>query len=357
MFQRQWFSERSQVGLSEEALLLKKYFETRRYDLAEGVILSHCANHKLYWRRQYKRLFHLRKRKIIEASLGPQPIRLYFSSFWPQMNPQDCQLLDFIRAAVIDKQIEVVASPRNADVALFTCYGDLKGLEESEHSLRLLFLGENVRPSFEYFDISLSSDQSEYCGRNAYLPLWILEIDWFGKQYSDRATYPLSVFTNDRCINRSGRSNDIVYVGNNNEPHRISMLTTLAQEGFKISRFGQQSRPVIDKIELYRNYNISFCPENSYYPGYVTEKLIHSYIAGCKAIYWGCLDDQPFRNHPMIIMAKTNDTKLDLAKRISRELDDLGDSDLQYPRLADHESIIAPYKRALSFLARELSIF
>ena len=44
---------------------------------------------------------------------------------------------------------------------------------------------------------------------------------------------------------------------------------------------------VKDKIEWLRGYKFNICFENSSYPGYLTEKLFDSYMAGCIPVYWG----------------------------------------------------------------------
>ena len=36
-----------------------------------------------------------------------------------------------------------------------------------------------------------------------------------------------------------------------------------------------------------QDYRFNLCPENSSYPGYVTEKLFHAFYSGAIPIYWG----------------------------------------------------------------------
>ena len=37
----------------------------------------------------------------------------------------------------------------------------------------------------------------------------------------------------------------------------------------------------------YSGYRYVLCPENSFYPGYITEKLIHASFSGAVSLYWG----------------------------------------------------------------------
>jgi hypothetical protein len=356
MFERQWFSDASQIGLSEPALLMRKLIKDHKFDEGTNLAKSQFPSHVGYWRRQYKRLLFIQQRLLREEKEGPQPIRVYFSSFWPGMNPSCCQLLDFMRASSAFRQVLSVDSPINADISVFSCYDNLVGLKDSEHCLRILFLGENVRPTYEHFDISLSSDQSTYCGLNAYLPLWLLEIDWFGKKYNDRTPYPLSLFTSNRIIDYRSKRAGIVYVGNNNEPFRRYVINTLSSNGFIVDLYGSHTRPVEDKIGLYSAYRYALCPENSFFPGYVTEKLIHSYIAGTVGIYWGCLNSQPFAEHEMILRLSSSDSDKDIIEKVAISMKNLigHNSNILYPRLCSEIDLRSTYSSVISFLSDEL---
>ncbi|WP_222986950.1 glycosyltransferase [Psittacicella melopsittaci] len=47
-----------------------------------------------------------------------------------------------------------------------------------------------------------------------------------------------------------------------------------------------------DKIAYSKNFRFMICPENSYAPGYVTEKIIEAMAAGCIPIYWGGIETE-----------------------------------------------------------------
>ena len=62
------------------------------------------------------------------------------------------------------------------------------------------------------------------------------------------------------------------------------------------------------------------CLENSFYPSYITEKLIHALLSGNKSIYWGGLVDEEFINHPNLITLQSNMDERQIASRIQREI-------------------------------------
>lgn len=47
-----------------------------------------------------------------------------------------------------------------------------------------------------------------------------------------------------------------------------------------------------DKVTYMRNFLFNVCPENSKTPGYVSEKIMESFLAGCTPIYWGGIETE-----------------------------------------------------------------
>ena len=54
------------------------------------------------------------------------------------------------------------------------------------------------------------------------------------------------------------------------------------------------------KIEIMKDYKFNLCPENSLYPGYYCEKLIHAKLAGCIPIYFADHYVKDFRTSSFI---------------------------------------------------------
>jgi hypothetical protein len=214
---------------------------------------------------------------------------VYFDGFWPGFLHFNNQILDLIRLALPDIDINVTTIPAQADISIYSCYGTMDTLTLTKNSFRLLFLGENVRPSFTEFDISLTSDVYDYCDRNIYLPLWMLEFAWPGMStsYPDRTLVDPAILVSDDLIDYRERLPRVVYIGNNHEPFRTSIIMRLRESGIIVDNYGSHSRPVHDKHKILQRYKITLAPENSLFEGYVTEKPIHSFVAGTHGIYRG----------------------------------------------------------------------
>ena len=136
------------------------------------------------------------------------------------------------------------------------------------------------------------------------LPLWILEIDWFGAD-PDMIVNPKPIPI-DRCtktfpeeLERKKKFCAFV-VSNPNNPVRnsafqwLSSYKSVDSAGALYNTMGDilAAGPgggggELKKFEFLKDYKFCITYENSSAPGYVTEKLLHAKAAGCIPIYWG----------------------------------------------------------------------
>jgi len=307
MFQRQWFSPNKQIGLGQEAKAFESLLKAKLYNEALDICKSSRSHpdRSTYWNRQLCRLAHMRELNQC-ATLSSNLRKVYFSSFWPGFDFYNNQILDTLNFFFSGQLVlEGVEAPELSDIIIESCYGPpCKAL----HATKILFLGENVRPNYSDYDYSISFDLHHYGGRNTYFPLWLFEVDLFGRKYSDRCPFPLNEFVEAKLVNYSYRHNDIVYIGNNAEPFREYILSTLVDAGFSVKRYGSHYNPIEDKSKILGSSKLTLCFENTLHPGYITEKPFHALLAGCHALYWGGWKNNSFKNNSFIYnMAKNVD--------------------------------------------------
>lgn len=320
MFGRQWFPEASQIGLTKLAIRVEDCINHKEYDDAKRLTeqIHRISADSLYCQRLGSRIQWLINRK----RTGEKRLRIWYSNFWPNHDPRDCQLNDLIETAT-GREVVSVLDEGQADISIISCYGNSTSLNNQNQTLKILFLGENVRPFYRDFDLSITSDMQTYRGRNIYLPLWMLEIDWFGRNYPDRQTHPKVSISQDRCIDLSSRKSAVVYVGNNSEPNRYSIIKTMEDKGIPIDVYGSQSNPVQDKIGLYSKYKLVLCPENSMSPGYITEKPLHAWISGARYLYSCYPTDQELVNNSLCIKIPEDwENSLNMVDWLGKYLDD-----------------------------------
>lgn len=291
MFARQWFGPDSQVGLREEALTFEELLRKRQYNKAislanERINTVEGAKSQSFWMRQRQRGLRLQQRGNSESVIS-----VAFRGFWPGFRDDDNEILNVLKysASIIGTKVEINAL--DPDLLIFSCFGD-PSFNEFRYATRLLYLGENVRPDFSETDYSMTFDMSDYCSRNIYSPLWLLRSAKYAVKTADYQTYDANELERPRDSNDG--DDKVVYIGNNTTPSRIEAINELRRLGITVDCYGSQSRPVANKIETLAGYKYALCFENTYTPGYVTEKIVDSFLGGSYPIYWGGAPSQVF---------------------------------------------------------------
>ena len=167
------------------------------------------------------------------------------------------------------------------------------------------------------------------------LPLWILEIDWFGAD-PEKIVNPKPIPI-DRCtqtypeeLERKKKFCAFV-VSNPNNPVRNSAFQWISNYK-KVDSAGalyNNMGPILaagpgggggelKKLEFLKDYKFCITYENSSSPGYVTEKLLHAKAAGCIPIYWGDPKINRDFNPAGFIDAKDCKTPAELIEEVSR---------------------------------------
>ena len=160
---------------------------------------------------------------------------------------------------------------------------------------------ENHRPNFDLAHYSISSDFGDYGGRNVRCPLWHSHLQWPGFEYpamtheaQDRYNHgfepliPLENIGRERSVRANGARNRFcVFVAGNPEMNRLLAVEALSSIE-KVDVYGNVSaRPLRQsKLEILPLYNFNICFENSMFPGYYTEKILHAWASGCVPLYF-----------------------------------------------------------------------
>ena len=189
---------------------------------------------------------------------------------------------------------EYTLSPYEADLVISSVFGNV----QTDPAKTLMYIGENVRPSYIGYNYSLSFDYDTYGGRNFRLPLWYSRLAWVGFEQSPRKPnvhnhgyeqpIPISQLLYPRKLDMSTKKEFCVMVAGNPEGLRINLFNSISKykpiHGYG-SMFGNSLRK--SKFDVLPDYKFCLCPENSIYDGYVTEKLIDAYAGGCVPLYSG----------------------------------------------------------------------
>jgi len=231
------------------------------------------------------------------------------------------------------------------DILFYSCTGD----EHLRYNCpRVFYTPENVRPNFDHCDYAFSFDYP-VSERNYRLPY-----------YRRLAEYPqLFRPRNPAKVLNQQRKFCSFMVSNGTAVERIEFFNKISQYrgvdsgGRHLNNIGSPIQPGVDnKLEWMSKYKFSITFENSSYPGYTTEKLMHALITDTIPIYWGnplaSLDFNPkaFINcHDY----KSFDEVIELVKEIDSN-ETLYKEFLNQPYLKDNEETV--FCREKNILAR-----
>ena len=217
-----------------------------------------------------------------------------FVDFWQGHNPYNNILTNTLRYYVSDN-ITIAEDPVDADIVFVTIYGSahLEFIQKYRHKC-ILWLGENKRPNIYNCPFSISFDFHSYSNTNFRLPLWYSEIDWFNTGLGvisiddvlSQLVLPLKLSPSDLSDH-----NFCITIFNNPEGERLYLYHLLNSYrpvtgyGRPFNNWFPTYEDYKDKLTAMSGYLFNLCPENSYYPGYYTEKCIHAKLAHTCPIY------------------------------------------------------------------------
>ncbi len=166
------------------------------------------------------------------------------------------------------------------DFLFYSCFG----LDHLKYDcIRIFYTPENVRPRFYRCDYAFSFD-FPINERNYRLPIYRR---WPEYQELFRPRDPDKIAAQKRQF--CG-----FMVSNPNAVERIDFFNHLSKYkkvdsgGGYLNNIGYHvERGSQNKLDWMRNYKFSITFENSCYPGYTTEKLMHALISDTIPIYWG----------------------------------------------------------------------
>ena len=250
-------------------------------------------------------------------------VAVRFSNFWGGTDSVERKFFVPLLSAVYGESVTIVKDPNLAvDLEVQSVFPKRKsfgqrlikkiGITDSVNNnllhtnvstnanRRIWWTGENIRPPIaEEFDAYLSFDSDSFHSKNLYLPLWVLNINWFGNSniqgFVNRSPSQGELLTpnNSKALNLVNRNGCCAFIGRMENTRKATLFSL--QKVMEIAVFGTSvGRPVIDKIAAANNFRFILCFENDLYPGYVTEKLLEAQLTNAFPLYWGPSQDEYF---------------------------------------------------------------
>ena len=224
------------------------------------------------------------------ARYGPVRVRVAFDGFWPGFG------LGSFSAAHPYLKLKYFLSEcrRDPDVCFvgpFTRTGrvlrDAARIAPSRSGCATVFYtGERVSAPAGRFDWSISYDRDNGAS-NLYLPGWVRQLNRLG------LTPHALVRNAPEFPGPFARPGACAYVARHRTVLREAFFDRLAQRmevaspGRSRNNCSPIGRSSPDKLAFLRHFRFNIAFENEAFPGYLTEKIVDAFAAGCVPVYWG----------------------------------------------------------------------
>ena len=209
-------------------------------------------------------------------------IKIAFTDFWGgfENNPTGMTEFDNVLYKMLSEfyDIEISSEP---DYLFYSVFGN--NHYRFKDCVKIFYTGENRRPNFDECNYSLSFDYMDD-ERNLRFPLSAITLYEGGKKDGFEKTIDF-----DKIKSEKTEFCNFIFSNPN-----AGLRNLLFQELSKYKRVDAGGRVlnnigylVDDKLKFQSKYKFSIAFENSEYPGYTTEKLVHPKLVDSIPIYWG----------------------------------------------------------------------
>jgi len=205
----------------------------------------------------------------------------YKGSFFPRIK----ELFDYFFSHFIIS--------KNTTLCFFNPFNSIEDVKKTKsNELNIFFSGENTyMPYYDKFKdeeilsqyIDVIAGFFENSKKSVRFPLWL----FYHYYWSEGLFKPLQNINRKESAllvaqNLANRIElcDKIKVAN------IEVLSTLPQCGTFFQMPDRNAHQISTKVKICSEFKYNICSENSDTEGYVTEKLFHSFEAGCIPLYW-----------------------------------------------------------------------
>lgn len=209
-------------------------------------------------------------------------VKIAFADFWGgfEYNPTGKDNFDNVFYNMLSEyyDLEITNQP---DYLIYSVFG--QNHLNYKNCKKIFYTGENIRPNFEVCDYSVSFDYLDD-DRNLRFPLSGITLYEKGQKNGfenkvdfEKIKSEKTKFCNFIFSNPNAQLRNVLF-------QELSKYKKVDSGGRVLNNIGYL---VDDKLQFQNQYKFSIAFENSEYPGYTTEKLVHPKLVNSIPIYWG----------------------------------------------------------------------
>jgi len=213
-------------------------------------------------------------------------LKLQFTDTW------DSCIQFFVDALELRYDIEI---SNDAEFLIFCDenFGTQNNLISKNDITKIFYTGENRRPENYDCHYAISFDHN-FNPWHYRLPLYVLDM-WAIETVHKVTNRPFDYLCHLHKTDVRSKTDFCAFVHRNGgNPIRNNFFRKLNTEYKKVNSAGLLLNntninlpDVSSKIDYFSKHKFSLCFENSSYPGYVTEKILHGFYGNTIPIYWG----------------------------------------------------------------------
>lgn len=243
-------------------------------------------------------------------------ITIRFSDFWKNSDSVKEKFFSPLISEVYGESVQIINNPdAKVDLEIFSVFpkkptiayralrrygivneplvNPLESRVKANAHRKIWFTGENVKPPIpDMFDAYLSFESTDYHSKNIYLPLWVLNINWFGHSGAHGFTSlnptqdELLLARDPDSIRIESRDGCCAFIGvmENTRRNALYEIDKLMKTDVYGASVGRQIK---DKVEVAQRYKFILAFENSISAGYITEKLLEAQLTNAFPLYSG----------------------------------------------------------------------
>ena len=285
-----------------------------------------------------------------------QKIKIAFADFWNGFiyDPTNITISNYdnVFYQILSEKYDIEINQSNPDYLIFSAFGNS---HYNYNCKKIFYTGENLRPNFSICDYALTFDYMDD-NRNYRFPLSAISLyeagikNKFEKNIDfDQIKKEKTKFCNFVFSNPAPGSPRVEFY------NKLSSYKKVDAGGRVLNNLGYL---VGDKLEFLNNYKFTICFENTEFPGYTTEKIVHPKFVDSIPIYWGNREVGKDWNIKAFINAfdfKSLDDLVEYVKLVDND-EDLYKSILMEPHFIDDKvSHDLDYRNLLEFFDKIFS--
>ena len=280
-------------------------------------------------------------------------IKINFEGFWPDFDKDD---YEFYRTLKRHFNVQIT---EDADYVFFSIFSERPFKYCDYPGIRILVLGENYLPDFNFVDYSINPYPLNLQDRSFYFPFCIDKLGHCEALATKNRNYTADILNEKVYFANMIASHDSEYNARSRIFHLLSEYKRVESPGVFLHNVDTENKiSWLDssKTDFQRKCKFTLCLESTKHEGFITEKITDAFFSDTIPVYYGSSSVKEIFNEKAFINLSDFHSFEDAKKRIIEidKDDDMYLEMLRQPVFVDNDFVKKTYAAQERFL---LNIF